>query len=203
MAGLVKDVSFENSFEVGGRVGYWLDSLKVVGFGLDVAHFRPDIKAQTATAKGDMTDSRGVLLGVPLNVNGATRVRLSEIDFHVTLLAVDLLLRWPTLVSTSFPNGQLQPYLMAGPAVAIAELERFETSVSQWRSTSHNSRGPRRVRPSAMEVGGGLMWGITQQVSVFGEYRYTHIRPSLDAGDITFKTHLSTHHLLGGISFRF
>jgi hypothetical protein len=35
-------------------------------------------------------------------------------------------------------------------AVAIAELERFETSVSQWRSTSHHSRGPRQVRPSAI-----------------------------------------------------
>jgi opacity protein-like surface antigen len=203
VAGLVEDASFEKSFEVGARVGYWLDSLRVVGFGLDVSHFRPDIKAQTAIAKGDITDRRGALLGVPLNVNGATRVRLSEIDFHVTLLAVDVMLRWPTFVSASFPNGRLQPYVLAGPAVAVADLERFETSVSLWRSTLHNARGPRRVRPSAMEMGGGLMWGFTQHLSIFAEYRYTHIRPSLDAAEVTFKTHLGTHHLLSGLSVRF
>ncbi len=203
VAGLITGVGFDKSLEVGGRFGYWFESLKVFGLGLDVSHFRPDIKAQTAIAKGEMTDSRGVLLGVPLNVSGATRVRLSDTDFHVTLVAVDLMLRWPTRVSTNFPNGQLQPYLMAGPAVAIVELQRFETSASLWRSTLKNSRGPRRVRPSAAEVGGGIMWAFTKDVGVFGEYRYTHIRPSLDAGEITFKTHLRTHHVLSGISFRF
>ena len=203
VAGLVEGVRFDQSFEVGGRFGYWFESLKVFGLGLDVSHFRPDIKSQTAIAKGDITDSRGVLLGVPLSVSGATRVRLSEVDFRVTSVAFDLMLRWPTLVSPKFPNGQFQPYLMAGPAVPILELQRFETSVSQWRPTLKNSRGPRRVRPSAVEVGGGIMWAFTKDVSVFGEYRYTHIRASLDAGEITFKTHLSTHHLLSGISFRF
>jgi hypothetical protein len=44
---------------------------------------------------------------------------------------------------------------------------------------------------------------INKNVGVFSEYRYTHVPPALESGDIVFKTHLSTHHMLGGISLRF
>lgn len=186
VAGLVANVSFDRSFEVGGRFGYWFEALDIFGLGLDVSHFQPNIQSQTAMAKGDITDSRGVLLGVPMSVSGATPVKLKTVDLHVTSVAVDLMLRWPVLLSTEFPHGQLQPYLTAGPAVHVVELQRFETGAAH-----------------GVKAGGGLMWQLTKNVGVFGEYRYTHIRPILDAGEIQLRTHLSTHHLLAGLSFRF
>jgi len=186
VAGLITGVSFDTSFSVGGRFGYWFESLKFFGLGLDASHFRPDIRAQRVWAKGAITDSRGVLLGVPISVSGTEPLRLSEVDFRVTVVSFDLMLRWPLLVSTNFPNGQLQPYVTAGPGIYISDLQGLDTAASH-----------------GVKTGGGVIWELTKNVGVFAEYRYTHLRPSLHSGGIVLKTHLSTHHLLGGISFRF
>ena len=48
-----------------------------------------------------------------------------------------------------------------------------------------------------------MFWAFKRNIGVFSEYRYTYVRAALDSGEIVFKTHLSTHHLLGGVSFRF
>jgi opacity protein-like surface antigen len=191
VAGLISNVKFEKSFTVGGRVGYWFESLTFFGVGLDAWHFRPDISPQTGMGKGTINDSRGALFGVPISVNGAGPVRLPEVDFRVTAVAPELLLRWPMLVSTDFPHGQFQPYLTVGPALYIVDLEGFHPSKFHPK-TSIGVTG-----------GGGLAWQFTKHIGVFAEYRYTNTRPSLESGDIVFKTHLSTHHLLGGISFRY
>src|SRR5262249_32640103 len=47
-----QDVTFDTSFAVGGRGGYWFESLPFssfgldLGLGLDVSHFSPDISRQ-------------------------------------------------------------------------------------------------------------------------------------------------------------
>ena len=191
VAGFIADVHFEKSFTVGGRFGYWFESLTFFGVSLDASHFRPDINAQTAMGKGQIIDSRGALFGVPITVSGAAPVKLPEVDFRVTAVAPNLMLRWPMLVSTNFPHGQFQPYLTVGPALYIVDLEGFHPSRFDPK-TSIGGQG-----------GGGVAWEFTKNVGVFSEYRYTHVRPALESGDIVFKTHLSTHHLLGGISLRF
>ena len=121
-----------------------------------------------------------------MSVNGGAPVKLTEVDFRVTAVAFDLMLRWPLLVSTKFPNGQLQPYVTAGPAGYISDLQRFQTAAS------HGSK-----------VAGGVTWQLTKNLGIFSEYRHTHLRPSLHSGAITLKTHLGTHHFLAGISFRY
>lgn len=199
-AGFVDNVQFEKSFTVGGRAGYWLESFKFFGVGLDVSYFRPDIKAQTATGKGTIADSRGVLFGVPLNVFGATPVKLPQTNFGVVAVGFDLMLRWPLLTSESFPRGQVQPYITAGPAIYIPDLERFhpskfEPSLYIGRRAASLYLGPK--------VAGGVTWFFAKNIGLFGEYRYTYSRPSADFGNIVFKTHLSTHHVLGGISVRY
>jgi opacity protein-like surface antigen len=191
VAGLMSNVKFEKSFTVGGRGGYWFESLKVFGVALDASHFRPDINPQTVMGKGTITDPRGALFGVPIDVNGAGRVRLPEIDFRVTAVAPDLMLRWPVLVNAAFPHGRLQPYVTVGPTIYFVGLEGFHPSKFHPK-TSIGING-----------GGGVAWELGKKVAVFTEYRYTHVRPALESGNIVFKTHLSTHHLLGGVSFRF
>jgi hypothetical protein len=111
VAGLIEDARYDPSFTMGGRSGYWFESVKVFGLGVDVSHFRPDISAQTATGKGTITDSTGVLFGVPVNVSGSGPVKLREVDLFITTLCFDFMLRWPMLASATFPNGQLQPLL--------------------------------------------------------------------------------------------
>jgi len=191
VAGLISNAKFEKSFTVGGRLGYWFEALTFLGVGLDAWHFRPDIAPQTTRGKGTIVDNRGALFGVPINVNGSGPVRLPEIDFRVTAVAPELLLRWPLWVSTNFPHGQLQPYATIGPALYLADLEGFHPS----KLNAKTSVG--------VTGGGGLAFQLMKHIAVFAEYRYMNARPSLESGDVVFKTHLSTHHLLGGISFRY
>ena len=186
VAGFVKNVSYDKSFSVGGRGGYWFESVKFFGLGLDVSHFRPDISSQTKMGKGTITDTRGALFGVPINVSGAGPVKLREVDLFITAACFDLMFRWPMLESTNFPNGRLQPYVTAGPGLYIQHLEGFDTRATH-----------------GVQVGGGVLWEFTRNIGVFSEYRHTHIRAALNSGEITFRTHLSTHHLLSGVSVRF
>jgi hypothetical protein len=171
VASLIEGVSFDRSFSVGGRFGYWFESLKLFGLGLDVSHFRPDIRPQTVMAKGQIIDMNGALLGVPINASGAAPVTLAKIDQRITAVSFDLMLRWPMLVSTNFPHGQLRPDVTVGPGIYVTALRRFDTNESH-----------------GIKSGGGVTWGFKKNIGVFSEYRYTHFRPSLDAGEITLKT---------------
>jgi len=191
MAGFVPNVSFEKSATVGGRLGYWFERLNIVGVALDAFHFEPDVSAQSAVGMGQMIDTRGALFGVPLNVSGTAPVRLPEIRFGVTALAPEILLRWPLLVSPEFPHGRLQPYVGAGPALYLVTLEGFHPS------------GFDRKTSIGVTTGGGITVAVRPWLGLFAEYRYTNARPALESGDIVFKTHLATHHLLSGVSFRF
>jgi len=186
VAGLIDGVSFDTSYSVGGRFGYWFESLKLFGLGLDASYFRPDIRPQTVMSKGQIIDRSGALLGVPMNTRGADPVTLAKIDHRITAISFDLMLRWPMLVSTNFSHGQLQPYVTVGPGIYVTALRRFDTDESH-----------------GIKAGGGVTWEFTKNFGIFGEYRYTHFRPSLDSADITLKTHISTHHFLGGVSVRF
>jgi outer membrane protein with beta-barrel domain len=91
----VKDVGFNTSSAFGGRIGYYFDSLKILGVALDVSHFRPD------TVPGG----------------------LHRVDLYMSPISIDLMLRWPGLATTEIPRGRLQPYLTVGPSVALAEAK--------------------------------------------------------------------------------
>ena len=127
VAGVVDNIRYDTSFSVGARGGYWFESFKFFGLGLDVDHFRPDISSQTATGHGTITDSQDVLFGVPINGSGLGPVKLREVDLYITAFAFDLMFRWPMLAGPNFPMGQLQPYVMAGPALFLQHLEGFDT----------------------------------------------------------------------------
>ena len=90
-----RGVGFNTSAAYGGRIGYWFESLRLVGLSLDVSHFRPDT--------------------VPSS--------LKRLDLYMTPISFDLMLRWPLLTTEEFPQGRLQPYLAVGPAVALAEAK--------------------------------------------------------------------------------
>ena len=109
VAGVVDNIRYDTSFSVGARGGYWFESFKFFGLGLDVDHFRPDISSQTATGHGTITDSQDVLFGVPINGSGLGPVKLREVDLYITAFAFDLMFRWPMLAGPNFPMGQLQP----------------------------------------------------------------------------------------------
>ena len=58
-----------------------------------------------------------------------------------------------------------------------------------------------------VDVRGGMAFLITKNIAAFLEYRFTHVKPdfSFDVAGIKTKAEmtLDTHHVLGGIGFRF
>lgn len=91
------DVDFDDSYVVGGRVGYWFETLPFFGLGLDVSYFRPDIDGQGARTSA----------GIP--------ARLGGVDLEVITVGPQLLVKLPIPV--------VKPYVFSGPAVFVTQAE--------------------------------------------------------------------------------
>jgi opacity protein-like surface antigen len=161
---------FEDSFSVGGRVGYWWSFF---GLNLDVSYFRPDPKPDEVTVAG-------ITLGTDLRVVG---------------VGLNAMLRGQFLKSEDTPAGRLQPYVFGGPTAFITVLEADIVGESGTEIDASARLG--------FTVGGGVTFMLIKQLGLFAEYRFTHNRPEFGAGDITAKPRLDTHHVLGGVTFRF
>lgn len=176
-----QDVEFDTSLEYGGRVGHWFEAVPVLGLGLDLSHFEPDIGRQDVTA----------------TVIGADT--LARIDASITILSVDVMLRWGFLATPELPRGRLQPYVTVGPAVVFSRIRDTTTLDPPRQSDSDTSVG--------VKVGTGLAWQLHRAVAVFGEYRFTRFsarfRVSDHGASETIDADVSTHHVVGGVSFRF
>ena len=187
----LQNVKFDTSGTVGGRLGYWFDevgSLGAFGVGLDVFHFRANVDQQT----------------VPLTVlqfAGTTTVQ--PINLSIVGIGFDLLrFRLHLDKSDEFKNGRVQPYFSVGPALFLTNISDTINFTPANQSKSNTALG--------VKVGAGLNFHVTQALSLFGEYRFTHFTAegtfqdtAPPASQETLKTDLNTHHLVGGISFHF
>ena len=183
------DVHFDTSVVGGGRFGYWF-TVAPYGFGLEVSHFQPNISPQTHGFTRN-----GVRLGT---------IRTDTVKLSVTEMSFDLMLRWPGLIASPlFPQGRLQHYVSLGPAVFIATAnDSTNFGPPNDQSNTDTSLG--------LKAGIGATWFVTQNMGVFGEYRFTHFRPEFEfqntfPGNTKLKVHtdINTNHLLIGVSFRF
>jgi len=52
-------------------------------------------------------------------------------------------------------------------------------------------------------AGTGVVFMFTKNIGAFGEYRFTYDRPKFDVGGVNIEPKLNSHHLLGGVTFRF
>lgn len=178
---MFRNVRFDTSRAVGGRVGYWIDDFEYLGAALDVLHFRPDISSQT----------------VRLTTFETGPTRFAKMDVSVTALSFDLLIRYPLLRDDQFPQGRLQPYVLVAPLVAITKVDDT-TNFGPPPRQSHVSS------PAGFSVGTGLFWQFHKHLGVFGEYRYFQFSPAfrfVPSTDVKFT--VNSHLLVGGLSFRF
>ena len=80
----------------------------------------------------------------------------------------------------------IRPYRYGGPAINGWDIAGLRVGV---------------------DVRGGLALMLTKNIGIFGEYRFTHVKPDfgLDIVDVNFKakTTFDTHHVVGGLTFRF
>lgn len=188
----LQGVKFDTSWTVGGRFGYWFKEfggLGAFGVGLDVFTFRPESERQT----------------VQLSIGGASLgpFQIGSIEMSTVAIGFDVLrFRLHLAKTEELQQGRIQPYASAGPALFITK-------------TSDENMFPANQSPTKTSVGvkagAGLNVHITPAWSLFGEYRFTHFTseatfatgPPIVPSEITTKTKVNTHHLVGGISFHF
>jgi opacity protein-like surface antigen len=131
-------------------------------------------------------------------VSGPQAVRRASLS--VTSVGLDVLLRWPLLRSGAFPRGRLQPYVAVGPAIYIVRFHDTSNFSPSNQSDSDTVVGAKAA--------GGLAWQITRNLALFTEYRFTHFDPEFEFqaspfGRLTVNAPITTHSVLGGLSFRF
>jgi len=130
-------------------------------------------------------------------------VDIDSIKFSTLGIGFDVLrFRFHLLKSEELPNGRIQPYVSAGPAIFITEVSDSTNFAPANQDAKHTSVG--------VKAGAGVHVQLPWALSVFGEYRFTHFTPEAQFQDTTFlvsqetlKTNLNTHHLVGGIAFHF
>jgi opacity protein-like surface antigen len=119
---------------------------------------------------------------------------------HVVPFTPMVLLRIPLLKSPSMPKGRLQPYIAAGPAVAVADVSvDFQPDI------------PVEVDGLAGAVGPDLRAGIAvmlhKNVGLFGEFRYTKLDVELDSEEFFLEDQaefdIETWQALFGLTFRY
>ena len=89
------DISLENSFAYGGKIGYFLSSFKWLGFEIEAFDSNPNIADQNIGIEG-----------LPLDLGGA--------DLRVVTAAFNVIGR--------LPLNRFEPYIGAGPAVYFSEI---------------------------------------------------------------------------------
>ena len=98
-SGVNDNVGFDDSFIVGGRLGYWLGLFPYVGAALDVSYYTSDLNYDIRGQHFDNFDLK--------------RIPLSGLA----------MLRLPVLPTPLAPRGQLEPYLAIGPTLMLSNLD--------------------------------------------------------------------------------
>lgn len=101
--GVNDHVGFDDSFTIGGRLGYWLGLFPYVGAALDISYYTSTLNVDTPVQ----------LLGHP----DLRRIPLSGLA----------MLRLPFLPSPAVPRGHLEPYVAVGPTLFLSHLD-FDTT---------------------------------------------------------------------------
>lgn len=119
-------------------------------------------------------------------------------DTTIIPVSALVLLRTTLLKDEDFPRGRLEPYLGAGPGIFISNVDGSIGNQNNISDTSVDL---------GVDIRAGAAYRITETISAFAEYRFTHVRPefSLESGGLTTtsKASFNTHHFVGGIGFRF
>jgi len=187
----LQGVKFNASWTAGGRLGYWfkeVGNLGAFGIGIDVFAFQPEADRQTAQ----------------LNIGGAGLgpFQIGSIKMSTIAIGFDVLrFRLHLAKSDEFQQGRVQPYVSVGPALFITETSDENFSPANQSSTKTSV---------GVKAGAGLNVHIAPAWSLFGEYRFTHFNSEatftntfFGVSEITTRTDLNTHHVVGGISFHF
>jgi outer membrane protein OmpA-like peptidoglycan-associated protein len=156
----VRDMGMDTSSILGGKFGYFLESLPFLGFELDVYNiFGPDIDTN-ATRTFDTTI--GNFTAPPSSVINTG----NEVEMRVTGVMMNVLGRLPLMRNTDYPQGRLNPYIGVGGGWVNAQLDLVN------RPGGDDGDVADLVGAQGIV---GLKYFFGPNVAAFAEYKYLHV----------------------------
>jgi hypothetical protein len=199
------DTSFEDSITYGVRAGYWFG--KWAGLALDVFTFEPNLDAQDFTQDADVRVTPiSLLLMLRWPLLASEKYPLGRLHPYIG--------GGPSLFLTKF-DGDVNLAVLDFPITEVEDPPdtfTFHANIEPAGEFSSKNVDP------GLELLVGLDFQILPFVGVFGEYRYTLAEPVWSdtvaargtdptvyygALSTDFQVPLRTHHIVGGITFRF
>ncbi len=119
----------------------------------------------------------------------------ADIDFpggakhDVVPISVLLMVRAPLDVTPEFRNGRFQPYLGFGPSIVYSRAD-----VGTSKATSFDPGFDLRL---------GLTWMLTRTIGLFGEYRFSYLKPDYEFNGVEAEPEFFVNHVAIGATFRF
>jgi opacity protein-like surface antigen len=146
-----------------------------IGIELDVTRFSPDLRSQTTAATG-------IIAG-----NLTTQASLTKLELDSTIVAINLLARFPMGHQDDLPNGRWYPYVGIGAGAALT------------RATSTVGISDTSTEP-AFQFLGGMKYFVASHVGIFAEYKFTHVSHAFTLATTREDMIINASHLLVGIA---
>jgi hypothetical protein len=170
-------IDTDDSFVVGGRLGYWFGFFPWLGLALDISYFEME---------GDPPSSLD-------DDQLPTFDNLGHANFDILPISALVMLRLPRLFNPVALLTGLNPYAAIGPAVFLTHVD-FEGFESFGTALG-------------LDIRVGLRWEFLPVFGVFVEYRYTRVKDDFQDAlrdlPASMDVEFTTHHALAGISLRF
>jgi opacity protein-like surface antigen len=126
------------------------------------------------------------------------------VKFDVFPISGLLMLRYPLLTGSNYPRGRLQPYVGVGPGAFVTtakiELKKLAGAPENFNDTNVDV---------GLDARAGVNFNVVKFFAVFGEYRFTHFKPSdfkEDIADVPIELETdqwNTHHFVVGVGLHF
>ncbi len=215
-SGTIKNVTLKNSVSFGGKLAVWTTGLRSrtgLDFGaeLDITEYFPDVN--TATQR------------TPYPGGATLSLTARPADLDATIIALNLLLRYPVAATSEFPHGRWYPYLGIGGGAEIARKKGTPVfgvgvgvCIEGQGCMALTPQAPTDVTDTApvLQVLAGAKLFFTRHIALFAEYKFTHASHTFeypyvfcDSGGCmpggTHTEHFSTNvnHVVGGLAVHF
>lgn len=174
----VSNVNLNNSLMYGMKFGHYFASTPWLGVELEGFMTNPQVPQQQLT----------------LNVPGAGAISVNQPGASNRLIVMS-----PNLV-VRYQAGGFEPYVGVGPGVFFLNQQRDPAGPG----VPEYSQSSTRV---GLNTQVGLRYRLTEQVSVFGEWKYNYVQFNLsgqEAGPYYgFQSTVQLHHFVFGVGYHF
>lgn len=177
------DWPLTSSFLYGAKVGYYFPQVKWFGLETEVYNTTPHMKKHPTT----VTVPAGTVIPGLGTISVAVTGPVTFDGNHLRVLV------WsPVNFMFRYPNMRLQPYFGFGPGI-------FFSRVNVTTQESEASQSNIRVGLNAKV---GAEYFITRNVTVFGEWKFNHVRFNFDEA-LGLEGTYNMHSVAGGLGYHF